>query len=434
MTTSGVDTSGGTAGDTITGGFGPGPLLGTSGNDTIDVSASYTLIDGLAGDDVIRATGVAFTVLGGLGNDSISAGSNDDLSVDGGDGDDIIYAQGSGHVIVAGGAGGDVIQVSFGHATIDGGPGDDNLIASDSVTFTFEWSQDAAGYHNQSGTDVISIFQPVHGDRIEFTGVDPADFLRHVTVTDYVDHVDLAYGGAVFLHVYNWTPFSSNWFIGGDTAPPLPVTIVGRVLDDSLQGGDANDTITGGGGRDTIFGGNGDDSIATGADHSVVNGNQGQDTIIGRSEVGDWLSGGQGNDVIELSASTGNNIVNGNRGQDTVIGGLEGDTLRGGQGDDVIRGGPGGDRIFGDQGADTLTGGAGADRFQFAYGFGADQITDFDGVAGGDRIVLSGPVTGYQITQAGSDVTIVLNSGVGDVVTLRNQTVPFQSDWILLSG
>jgi hypothetical protein len=39
-----------------------------------------------------------------------------------------------------------------------------------------------------------------------------------------------------------------------------------------------------------------------------VNGNKGDDTVIGHSLTGDWLLGGQGNDLIDATASTGHNI------------------------------------------------------------------------------------------------------------------------------
>ena len=49
----------------------------------------------------------------------------------------------------------------------------------------------------------------------------------------------------------------------------------------------------------------------------------------------------------------------------------------GGAGADVISGGGGNDRLFGGAGNDTLTGGDGNDQFSYAWGDGADTITDF---------------------------------------------------------
>lgn len=211
-------------------------------------------------------------------------------------------------------------------------------------------------------------------------------------------------------------------------SPPFGDILTGDAGADSLVGGPGNDTITGGGGQDTLFGGGGNDSITTGLDHSVVNGNRGDDTIVSNTSVGDWLSGGQDDDLIDLSASTGHSLVNGNLGQDTIIGGAQGDVLRGGQGDDVIRGGLSADTLSGDRGDDTLSGGGGADQFHVEAGAGHDVITDFDG-EDGDRIVFDGAPVAQNITQLGSHVEIDFGGGV--LVTLLNQTASFDPSWIL---
>jgi len=76
-----------------------------------------------------------------------------------------------------------------------------------------------------------------------------------------------------------------------------------------------------------LFGADGNDSITGGVGFDRVNGNKGDDVILGHSQTGDWLLGGQGNDVVNAFQSTGHNILNGNIGADTLFGGLGGDTL-----------------------------------------------------------------------------------------------------------
>jgi Ca2+-binding RTX toxin-like protein len=196
--------------------------------------------------------------------------------------------------------------------------------------------------------------------------------------------------------------------------------------DDTLIGSSGNDTIDGGGGNNYLRGGDGNDSIVGGAGFNNVNGNKGEDTIIGKSLVGDWLLGGQGNDLIDASASTGNNIINGNIGVDTIISGSGNDTVRGGQGADTISGGAGNDLIFGDLGNDTLSGGAGADTFWLTPGGGQDNITDFDGAAG-DRIQIT--ATGnHQVLNSGADTVILMDSG--ERFTLVGVT-SFDVHWII---
>jgi len=96
---------------------------------------------------------------------------------------------------------------------------------------------------------------------------------------------------------------------------------------------------------------------------------------------------GDGNDVIELSASidivayidggAGNDNVTGGSGNDTITGGAGKNTLSGGDGDDRINGSGGRDLIFGGAGADRLYGGAGNDTID--GGGGVDRIFGGDG-------------------------------------------------------
>jgi Ca2+-binding RTX toxin-like protein len=109
---------------------------------------------------------------------------------------------------------------------------------------------------------------------------------------------------------------------------------------------------------------------ATGEAAKTFDAAGGNDALYGRSNtspVGDTLSGGAGNnlvdgragnDVIDMSASTGNNY------------------LYGGLGNDVLKGGSGNDTLVGSYGVDTLTGNGGSDVFILQRG-GIEKITDF---------------------------------------------------------
>jgi Ca2+-binding RTX toxin-like protein len=174
----------------------------------------------------------------------------------------------------------------------------------------------------------------------------------------------------------------------------------------TVQGGDTNDTIAAVAGTNVLLGGAGADSLLGGAGFDRINGNQGDDVIVGASQLGDWLLGGQGNDLINASGSSGNNIVNGNLGNDTITAGAGPDIARGGQGDDLVRGGGGADWLSGDLGHNTLTGGTGADTFH--AGAGVDLVTDFDPAAG-DRVQLDLGAT-YSVSQSGADTVISLGA------------------------
>jgi serralysin len=210
--------------------------------------------------------------------------------------------------------------------------------------------------------------------------------------------------------------FSGNDLITADNAPASNY-LAGAAGDDTIDAHTApqNNTLLGGAGNDSIIGGTG---------FNQVNGNQGDDTIVGHSKVGDWLLGGQGNDSIDASASTGTNIINGNLGNDTLVGGSGADSLRGGQGDDVIHAGSGNDWISGDLGNNTIYGGQGTDIFH--AGAGHDTV---NGWHAGDQVQVATGVT-FTVTQVAADVHIVFSNG-GEMDLLNVQQTSLGSNWIV---
>jgi Ca2+-binding RTX toxin-like protein len=164
-----------------------------------------------------------------------------------------------------------------------------------------------------------------------------------------------------------------------------------------------------------------------GTQFSAINGNEGADTIVGRSLTGDWLLGGQGADSITAEQSSGHNLINGNLGNDTLRGGSDADTIRGGQGDDIVVGGAGADWLSGDLGHNTLTGGDGADKFHAFAGPGSDLVTDFD-AAQGDRIVLD-PGVAFTAEQVGAD-TVVHVGAQGQMILANVQLATLPGGWI----
>ena len=193
-----------------------------------------------------------------------------------------------------------------------------------------------------------------------------------------------------------------------------------------VNGGAGNDTLQGADVADLLRGGAGADSIIGGTHINVINGNQGADSIVGRSTIGDLLMGGQGNDLIDASQSTGHNLVNGNLGADTLTGGAGGDFLRGGQGDDLIVGGSGSDWLSGDRGSNTLTGGGGADVFH--AGGGTDRVLDFS-QAQGDRILVDAGVH-FTTAQVGQD-TVIDFAGQGQMTLVGVQSASLTAGWIV---
>jgi glycerophosphoryl diester phosphodiesterase len=192
--------------------------------------------------------------------------------------------------------------------------------------------------------------------------------------------------------------------------------MIGTNANDRMLGGSGADTIDGSGGDDTILGfdgdsylrgGDGNDLIVGGADFDDINGNKGDDTIDGGSGGGDWLVGGQGNDLV--TSYFGDSVLLGNIGNDTLMGGFGDEVLRGGQDNDLIYGGAGSDWLSGDRGSDTVFGGAGADTFHSFSDAGLDLVADFSRTEG-DRVLLDAG-TIYFVRQAGQDTVIDMGGG-----------------------
>jgi len=195
-------------------------------------------------------------------------------------------------------------------------------------------------------------------------------------------------------------------------------TITGTTAADTLTGRhDQNDTITGGAGNDTLngLGGNdmlqgqaGDDSLNGGFDQDTLEGGDGADVLDGGGEA-DTLDGGTGTDTASYVLSFAGVNVNLATGRGTG-GYADGDVLRGIENilgsnrNDTLRGDDGNNVLNGRSGNDIIFSGHGENTLR--GGSGNDRLTGgsgndtFTGGTGND--VLQG--------QAGNDL---LNGGAG---------------------
>ncbi|AWM06597.1 beta strand repeat-containing protein [Bradyrhizobium symbiodeficiens] len=279
---------------------------------SVDATDQLT-INGLAGDDVIDASGLAagvlqLTINGGIGNDTIHGSQGDDL-ISGGDGNDVALM----------GAGNDTFVWNPGddNDTVEGQAGSDTLLFN-GANIAETINIFANGGRAELTRDVASITMDTHGvETIAFNARGGADTITvgDMSGTDVTQvKIDLGAApgtaggdGAADNIVINGT--------GGDDVITLSLNSNGALVIDGLasqvviENFDFNDTITikGLGGDDVIEA----SGVGPGGPHLVFDGGAGDDVLIGSA------------------------------GSDTLLGGLGDDVLIGGGGIDVLDGGPG---------------------------------------------------------------------------------------------
>lgn len=174
--------------------------------------------------------------------------------------------------------------------------------------------------------------------------------------------------------------------------PAQPETEVaflsGTAQADDLTGTDAAELILAGAGDDVVNAGKGDDIIDGGAGADVLFGGEGDDTfLIGQDEATDFIFGGLGQDMIDLTGLSASAEID--LGSLSPLGSIRiGDSLDRITSIENVIGGMGDDTIIASDAQNDLAGGEGNDTFRFDTAAAADGdiIRDF---APGDRIDLS---------------------------------------------
>lgn len=271
------------------------------------------------------------------------------------------------------------------------------------------------------------------------------------------------------------------------TATP---TIIGTPGNDGLVGTSERDVIAGRGGDDVIHGRGGDDLLCGGAGADRLLGGPGTDSLFGQSDghistgeddslnVGDWLSGGQGNDlldvgspdeydeelyvspevfdlsgrpspvVVDLRAGTAtyasgeqdelvfhggvnhDRTVLGTRFDDTLIGTRDDDRFVGRGGDDTLRGLVGADRLGGGGGDDELAGGPDHDgsRDPIEPTSGGDELVP----GPGDDVITPGGYDGFAVN--GDLLMFRSSQGAVDVDLAKGVASGQGSDQLVIDG
>ena len=242
-------------------------------------------------------------------------------------------------------------------------------------------------------------------------------------------------------------------FIDVDTGLGLQISVDGDDGNDviigsadlggTLLGGDGADTITGSTVGDVINAGDGADSVDAGDGNDTIFGGDGADIID--SGIGDdSIDAGDGNDSV--IAGDGLDSINGGDGADTLDGGLGNDdingmsgfdSLIGGDGDDTLRGGADADVVAGDAGNDRIEGNSGDDTLN-----GGDDSDEIHGGSGNDVIegdagidFLNGQ-SGNDAINGGSEGDTILGGGGNDTISggTDNDVIKGQSGNDVLLG
>lgn len=269
----------GAGNDHLFGGIGNDTVNGEAGNDTIEGDDGADVLNGGDGIDTLSyaSSGAAVTVR--LFNNTAAGGSaaGDVISnfenVTGSAFNDALWGDGAANVI-RGGDGNDTIEGGAGADTLDGGAGIDTLsygASTQGVTVRLFNNTATGGVANG---DVISGFENIVGS-----------------------------GGQDFLS--------------------------GNAGANVIHGGAGNDTIDGGNGADTLVGGAGVDTLSYSGHIDAVNVRLWNNSASGGVATGDVISGfenligGQSSDF--LGGNAGINVLDGRQGNDTLVGGGDAD-------------------------------------------------------------------------------------------------------------
>lgn len=340
-------------------------LLGTSVDDTIFGNVLGNTINGLDGQDIVRAGDGDDIVDGGEGgdqlfgeggNDQLVGGAGDDL-LDGGDGVDTLFG-GIGSDDLAGGAGADTLDGGDGADHLSGGADNDVLRGgADGDTLDGGTGQDQMV--GGSGDDVYLVDDA--GDTVTEAAGEGQDTIRSTvsyTLSANVERLELA-GSASVDGAGNAL---DNALVGNDGANRLEGldgddVLQGNGGDDTLVGGAGNDQLDGGRGIDQSIGGAGDDTYAVDAEGDVIVELAGEGFDVVNASSSYTLS--ENIEKLVLMEGSGAWQGTGNSGDNTLLGNTASNRLDGGAGADMLVGGLGDDTYVVDDVGDQVVEAAG---------------------------------------------------------------------------
>jgi Ca2+-binding RTX toxin-like protein len=308
------------------------PPPATDGDDTIIGTFATDTIDGLGGNDIVKGQAGDDTISGSAGDDVLAGGAGGD-SLNGGEGNDTLY---SGDVVTPDFSGPHPYQLETGTEldTLVGGAGDDSIYAG------YGDNVDGGDQSDFGGDNLYISFQgATSGVTADFrldTQVIGGGTITGIENIKWVEGSD--YGDYI-----NTQGANVSWYSGG-------AIVAGMAGDDTIVSGSYDVLVDGGDGNDIID--------ATASEHlQEIDGGDGNDTIYTNPYAFTYVYAGAGDDTVYANWET-----HGGDGNDTII--LQGSSysrVNGDAGDDAITGTSAADTLIGNAGSDTLDGGAGDD-------------------------------------------------------------------------
>ena len=315
----------------ITGGYLSDYIDGGDGNDSIDAGLGNNTIYGGAGNDTITVLSGNNKIYGGSGNDVINIAGNEyynsefsksgNNTIDAGSGDDNIYIHDEGKNVVKTGTGIDNVTI-FGNGnnkiylegTADdvnglyiGTKADENYGNGDNTITGTKGQNEIYIYGN--GNNKILLEKSVSQNTVKICG----------------NGDNLVKTGKEIDVIYLENAKGNNTIKAGKGDDYINASFSDCTGNNYFYGEDGNDLIYGGKGNDYISGGNGNDELHNGGKGvNILDGGTGDDKLYVDVPLDDtlgmnYLYGGAGNDVYEISSLNQYTYIYDSKGSNDVL-------------------------------------------------------------------------------------------------------------------
>ncbi|MBR1579780.1 MAG: hypothetical protein IJ668_04705, partial [Selenomonadaceae bacterium] len=259
-------------------------------SDSLSNYTSDTIFSGTSGNDKLKNYAGGVTIRAGDGNDSIY--SSTDYSYTGG--------RGYGYVTIDGGKGKDTINSNDPNVSLNGGDGNDSININNWSYVTVRGGAGADTITNLGSYNLIDM-SSVSGNDLVY-GYDDNDTIRLIDGSSFstttLNNDVIVYASSSTMTLKNASGKRIN--IVNDNINYITNYIYGSLV----SGTSGRDSIynSTGGSWSTLNAGDGNDTIDNRADHAVLNGGAGDDSInSSRNSTYGWyatLNGGTGNDTL----------------------------------------------------------------------------------------------------------------------------------------